>query len=160
MSMIKINEYKVPPNIPKARGMRVVGIFPEFDYKNKLENAYGKNVAKEEDIDLNVRDTIAKAIGSEEWNPEHYPKPATMEKTDVEDIMRQLTGYTTRSGHIKAKQKTMFIYLVEFFDAADESGVMQPAAWWRRAWRTKENVPEEFDYIKSKYHRNNILKHL
>ena len=158
MSMIEVDDYRILPNIPKSKGMRVVGIYPKFDYKNKLANAYGQNIAKEEGIDEKVRDTIAKLIKEGKWKPEHYPKPATMEKTDVEDIFNQLTGFTTRSGHIKALEDTMFIYLVDFFDEADEDGVMQPAEFWRRAWRTRENVPEDSDYVKSDYHKHNIIK--
>ena len=158
MSMITTDDYKVPPNIPKSRGMRVVGIYPEFDYKNKLANAYNKNIAKEEGVDGKIRDTIADAIKEGNWKPAHYPKPATMEKTDVADINSLLTGFTTMSAHIKALQDTMFIYLVEFFAAPDEDGVMQPAKFWRRAWRTKENVSEPHDYIKSEYKKHNIIK--
>jgi hypothetical protein len=156
--MKTVDDYKVPPNVPKAKGMRVVGIYPDFDYKNNLQNAYGENIAKEEGIDEKVRDTIAKAINADEWKPEHYPKPATIEKTDVKGMHNQLTGFTTRSGHIKANKDTMFVYEVEFFDAPDDNGVMQPAKFWKRAWRTKENVNEEFDYIKSKYNQNNVIK--
>ena len=32
MSMITVDDYTVAPNIPKARDMRVVGIFTDFDY--------------------------------------------------------------------------------------------------------------------------------
>ena len=32
MSMITTDDYKVPPNMPESRGMRLVGIFLDFDY--------------------------------------------------------------------------------------------------------------------------------
>ena len=156
--MVELDDYNVKPHAPSAKGMRVLGIFPEFPYKEKLANAYGQNIAKEEGIDESIRDTIAKSIKSGEWKPWHYSKPATMEKTDVENINNLLTGFSTMAGHNLADKNTMFIYLVEFFDAPDDSGVMQPADHWRRAWRTRENVEEEFDYIKSKYKHHNILK--
>tara|TARA_Y100000114_G_scaffold43623_1_gene39114 strand:+ start:108 stop:1178 length:1071 start_codon:yes stop_codon:yes gene_type:complete len=161
--IFKIDDFNVSPNIPKSTGMRVIGIYPDFDYKNQLDNAYGKNIAKLEGTDEKIRDIICEAIKSKQWKPEHYPKPATMEKTDVDGIFNQLTGFTSRSGHLKASNEgcsdgdTMFIYLVEFFDAPDDDGVMQPAEYWRRAWRTKENVKEDFDYIKSDYNNENTL---
>lgn len=163
-NLVNIDDYRVKPNIPNVRGMRVIGIYKEFDYRNGLQNAYGRNIAKEEGVDETVRDTICEAIKAKQWKPEHYPKPATMEKTDVKNIFNQLTGFTTRSGHLKASEEgcsdgdTMFIYLVEFYDAPDDDGVMQSADFWRRAWRSRENFPEDFDYIKSKYHKENILK--
>ena len=156
--IVNIEDFTVIPNKPKARGMRVIGIISEFNYENGLENGYGKNIAKKEGIDEKKRDIIAKAIKQGEWQPYYYPKPATMEKTDVERIFRQLTRFTTLSGHRKAKKSTMMFYVIEFFDAPDEDGVMQTAEFWRRAWRTKENVPEEFDYIKSDYKEKNILQ--
>jgi len=157
MSMISIDDYTVPPNMPEARGMRVIGVFPEFDYVNSLANGYGTNIAKEEGVDEVVRDTIRGAIKDEQWKPAHYNKPATMEKTDVEGINNLLTGFTTLAAHI-GLVPTMFIYLVEFFDAPDHNGVMQTADYWRRAWRTKENVEEKYDHIKSKYKKKNILR--
>ena len=158
IKITKIEDFKVPPNIPKARGMEVIGIVEEFDYVNGLENAYGDNIAKEEGIDEKTKDIIADAIKADEWYPYYYPKPPTMEATDVEGKYRQLTGFTTRSGHIKAKKKTMLMYLIKFKDAVDENGVMQSADFWRRAWRTKENVIEKFDFIKTPENRRNILK--
>lgn len=156
--MINIEDFTVPPNIPKATGMRVIGIYPKFDYKNKLENAYGQNIAKLKGIEEKIRDTIAEAIKENRWYPYYYPKPATMERVeDVADIMRQLTGFTTRSAHIKQKKDTMFFYLVEFFATADEHGAMQSAEYWRRAWRTQENVNGKFDYIKTDENSKDIL---
>ena len=158
-ALVKIEEYKVSPNIPKARGMRVLGVIPDFEYKNKLQNAYGQNIAKDEGIDPAVRDLIARALTEEDgdnWNPQYYPKAATIEETDVDGIFNQLTGFTTRSGHIQAKKETMLVYLVEFFEDADEDGVIQSAEYWKRAWRSKENIEEEFDYIKSDYKKENI----
>tara|TARA_Y100000817_G_scaffold196552_1_gene153754 strand:- start:857 stop:1924 length:1068 start_codon:yes stop_codon:yes gene_type:complete len=155
--MVKIEDLTIPPNKPTARGMKVIGIYKDFDYENGLENGYGKNIAKEEGINEKIRDTIARAIDAKKWEPLHYPKPATMEKTDVEGIFTHLTGFTTLSGHRKAKKSTMTFYVVEFEDAPDEDGVMQTADFWRRSWRTRENVPEEFDYIKSDYDTKNIV---
>ena len=159
-ALIKIEDYQVPPNTPKARGMRVLGIFPHFGYKDKLQNAYGKNIAKDEGVDPAVRDLIARALTEEDgdnWNPQYYSKAATIEKTDVEGMYNQLTGFTTRSAHIQAKKETMLVYLVEFFEEADEDGVIQSAEYWKRAWRSRENVQEEFDYIKSDYKKENVM---
>ena len=36
--IINIKDFTISPNIPKAKGMRVIGIIPEFDYENGLEN--------------------------------------------------------------------------------------------------------------------------
>ena len=43
--MVKIEDLTIPPNKPTARGMKVIGIYKDFDYENGLENGYGKNIA-------------------------------------------------------------------------------------------------------------------
>ena len=156
--MISINDISISPRLPKSRGMRVKGVIKDFEYEKYLQNGYGDNIAKNEGIDIKKRDIIARAIQAEEWYPLHYSKPATMEETDVEGMFNQLSGFTTKSGHKKAQKFTMTFYVVEFFDAPDGDGVMQSAEFWRRAWRSRENVPEEFDYIKSDYRTKNILQ--
>jgi len=153
---MKIKDFEMTPRIPKSTGMEVIEVFDDFDYKNKLENAYGDNGAKLSGTDEKIRKLMAKAIDKGEWKPEYYPKPATMVATAMTGKYRQITGFTTRSAYILAGKDTMFIYLVKFFEAKDEDGVMQPSNYWEQVWRTKENVNGEFDYIKTPEDKENI----
>ena len=91
--MVELDDYNVKPHAPSAKGMRVLGIFPEFPYKEKLANAYGQNIAKEED---HLREGCLSF--PELWLMVKRPVQVTLKffNSDGEEIVETYEGTTAR----------------------------------------------------------------
>ena len=117
-------------------GMRVVEIIPEFKLKN-LNDPKGKNEVRHGQEDITQIGKLQQIIKNGKYEPQYYVSPIVEIKGDF-NRADLISGFHRYGAHIGCKKKTMYVTVVEFFDADGK-----PAEYWRLMWKLVENEEKE-----------------
>lgn len=136
---MKLDE-KVKVKLPKAKGMRVVGIEPNFPLKNLIRSK-GKNSVRFRGTDSDAVGQLMTIIKDGNYEPE-YHVPPTVEMVDGTKG-ELITGFHRKSAHEGVDAETMYVAIVEFFEEEGKS-----ANYWRIQWKLNENM-EDKNFVKT-----------
>ena len=139
--MMKLDE-NVKVKLPKSKGMRVIGIEPNFPLKN-LVSSKGANEVRFNGTNPKAVGKLATIIKGGTYEPGHHVPP-TVEMVD-ETRGKLTTGFHRKAAHEAPSvgKKTMYVAIVEFFEEEGKS-----TNYWRKMWRLNENK-EDDNYVKT-----------
>ena len=137
-------------NLPKSKGMRIVGIIDAFEYNKYLEGIEASDWGNDVRSELyDTPKTVSKfmtAIKEGTYLPKIYMGPTMSETGKMKNGVSMYaleTGWHRVTAHIGSKIDTMYFVVVEFFDFEGKS-----AAYWRGVWKALENK-ENTEVIKT-----------